>query len=270
MLGDFIKTYFINPIVHGTGYNVYNTALYATVLIIAVFLTYKLLRKMRIKIDRNFLLGVSPFVALGGVLRALQDAFSISYLFVTPLIYFVIFAAALFLLIISKSAEKVFKKEYYKIWLFSGALLCILGVSYMPFANFQAFEFTSFIFIGWAALLLAIKRLSKKVKPLDSFMSLENISLILVHMFDATTTFVALQFFSYWEQHVVTSFAINVFGPAAIFFIKLPVVILALYLIDRELYKKKDIEKRNIIKLAILVLGLAPGLRNLLRLIMGV
>ena len=37
-----------------------------------------------------------------------------------------------------------------------------------------------------------------------------------------------------------------------------------------ELKEKKDLEKRKFVKLVILILGLAPGLRNFFRLIMGV
>ncbi|MDI6721605.1 MAG: DUF63 family protein, partial [Candidatus Aenigmarchaeota archaeon] len=47
----FFETYFIEPVLNGTGYNIYNTAVYAFLLIIAAFLTYKLLKILKIEID---------------------------------------------------------------------------------------------------------------------------------------------------------------------------------------------------------------------------
>ena len=50
---------------------------------------YKLLIRLKIRIDNQFLIGVFPFVALGGILRAFQDASTVvNPLLVTPLIYF--------------------------------------------------------------------------------------------------------------------------------------------------------------------------------------
>ena len=86
-------------------------------------------------------------------------------------------------------------------------------------------------------------------------------------MFDASTTFVALQFFPYFEQHVLPGFFISMFGPVAMFFIKLPVVAAVLYYLDKDM---NEPEKKNFIKIVILILGLGPGLRNFLRLGMGV
>ena len=45
---DFFQQYFIDPVMQGTGYNIYNTLAYALILILAVFATYKLLKKMKI------------------------------------------------------------------------------------------------------------------------------------------------------------------------------------------------------------------------------
>ena len=268
MVNDFIETYFINPILYGSGYNIYNTLVYAIILILSVYVVYKLLIRLNIKIDNKFLIGVFPFVALGGILRAFQDASTIvNPLLVTPLIYFLIFFIAFTTLLASKGIEKLLKKEYYKTWALIGFVSCLLVLSQMTFVNIIALFLVIKIFSIWCAALFMIKRFNKN-KKISKFLTNQNIFLILVHMFDATTTFVALQFFSYWEQHVVPSFVINVLGPVSMFLLKLPIVVLVLYLLDKEM--QKDLQKRDMIKLAILVLGLGPGLRNLLRLVMGV
>jgi uncharacterized membrane protein len=86
-------------------------------------------------------------------------------------------------------------------------------------------------------------------------------------MVDASSTFVALSFYNYWEQHVLPGFFIDIFGPVSIFFLKLPIILLANYYIDKEV---ADSEKRTFIKIAVLTLGLAPGIRSGLRLGAGV
>ena len=70
---DFFQAYFIDPIKYNNGYNIVNTAAYAIILVAAVILTYKLLKKLGVRIDRQFFVGIAPFIALGGVLRAWED-----------------------------------------------------------------------------------------------------------------------------------------------------------------------------------------------------
>jgi uncharacterized membrane protein len=59
----------------------------------------------------------------------------------------------------------------------------------------------------------------------------------------------------------------DVFGAYVMIPLKLTVVLIALYLINEEVNNK---DLKNILKITIMCLGLAPGLRNLLRTIMGV
>jgi uncharacterized membrane protein len=270
-MANFFNQYYIDPIYQGTGYNIYNTVTYAIIFVILLIGIYKLLKKTGIKIDKKFIFGVSPFIVLGGVLRALQDASPVvNPLLVTPLIYILIFFVALALLYISLVAEKLSKKiTYEKFWFASGAILSIIGMAMMSFTNFYGAGLIAGIFAGWVVAFLIAKKLAQwKFQKLNEFLSKENMLILLAHMFDATTTFVSIQFFPYYEQHVVPSFFIGAIGPIAMFLLKLPVVALVLYALDREL--KKEEEKKNIVKLAVLVLGLGPGLRNFFRLFMGV
>ena len=119
----------------------------------------------------------------------------------------------------------------------------------------------------WVMLLILAKKLAERFTKIK-FFSRENTSILSVHLFDATTTFVALTYFPYFEQHVLPSFLINIFGPAVMFALKFAVVAAVLHVLDKEM--KQEIQKKKFIKLVILILGLAPGLRNFFRLIMGV
>src|SRR3989338_346739 len=73
VLPDFIQQYYIDPIKYNTGYNVVNTLTYTVILIAAIVIVYKLLKKMNVKIDRKFFYAVIPFIALGSILRVYED-----------------------------------------------------------------------------------------------------------------------------------------------------------------------------------------------------
>lgn len=268
-MADFLKQYFIDPITYGTGYNIYNTITYAIILIIAAFGVYKLLKYFKIKIDNKFLLGVFPYVVLGGLLRALEDANVVTgFLYKTPIIYFIVFFIALAMLFISIITERFTKIKYYKTWFFIGITAVIIGILFVKPVNITALGIILGITILWIIILFVFKRLTKKFDKIQSFLTKENMFLLNVHMFDASTTFTSIQFYPYYEQHVLPNFLIGIFGPIVMFPLKIIIVSLVLYVLDREM--KKEDNMKSYMKFLIMILGLAPGLRNLLRLVMGV
>jgi len=93
----------------------------------------------------------------------------------------------------------------------------------------------------------------------------KNYVIVLAHFFDASTTYAGITFFNYFEKHVLPSLAIEIFSPAVMFMLKL-VVIPALYFID----KIDDKTTRRMIKIAIFILGIAPAIRNFVRILLGV
>ena len=268
---DFFQQYFVDPIVSGSGYNIYNTAVYAVLLIAAAFVVFKVIRKLKIEVNNNFLFGVIPFVVLGGLARAMQDAGIIkSFWFITPLIYVTVFAIAFVSLVASKISEKFVKFPYYRIWFCIGAAAVLIFLVQVSVKNVFALEAIFLIALLWTLIVVFVKKMAERyVKkfPLLAVFTWENTALLAVHMFDATTTFVALTYFPYFEEHVLPSLLIGLFGPAVMFALKFVVVGAVLYAIDKEVAEK---QQRKFVKLVILILGLAPGLRNFFRLVMGV
>ncbi len=258
---NILQHYFLEPVRLGTGYNLVNTLAYAVLFVVALFLLYRVFKRQKIKIDRHFLLGVVPYIVLGSVLRVLRDAQILkSALFVTPLIYFVTAFLALVALFMSRLIETK-RMKYYKIWFGAGVALALIAISFLRLANLHALSLILAMTFIWLFVAAAIRKIFN-----PRILSIENSALLLVHIFDATSTFVSLEFFGYAEQHVLSSAVISALGPAGMYILKIPVVLIALYFVDKE----KDADMRNIIKLAVLVLGLGPGLRNTLRLAMGV
>ena len=316
----FFQTYFVDYACRG--YNIYNTITYGIIFAIAVFATYKLLKRLKLQIDRRFLIGIFPFIIMGSVLRVMEDAmeFSMNPKFVflcSPIIYFVIYFIALFSLLFAMGIEKIFSKrmggkeisgkedatekkkppakatkrtknshsnllpgragggknvyEYWKIWFAIGLILDIIFLAMLlqnGIRNPVGFALVAVIAGIWAVIIFGFYKIRGKIHA--NWFTRFNALLLGVHMFDASTTFVALQYFSYYEQHVASNAIIDIVGPAGQFLLKLAVVPVVLYFLERELPKKEDENLKNFFKVAILILGMAPGLRNFLRLGLGV
>ncbi len=287
MVSDFIQQYYIDPIKYNTGYNIVNTLTYAAILIIAILAVYKLLKKMNVKIDGKFFYAVIPFIALGSILRVYEDFLEASgaaggpltiidatgtvrnLLFVTPVMYITMFLITLSALVAALAVQKFGKIDYYKTWFAIGVVLSLFVLVQIPFTDFQGMGIIFGITLGIGIAIFAVKKYAevKKVEIISSLLSKENYLLIVGQVLDASATFVALTYYPYFEQHVVPAFFINLFGPVSLFFLKLPIILLAVYYIDKEV---KDEERRTFLKMAVLVLGLAPGMRDTLRLGAGV
>jgi uncharacterized membrane protein len=186
----------------------------------------------------------------------MEDKINITFLLKTPFIYFLIAAIVLSLLITSVKIEKKLKIPYFLLPLSVGIVICLIITKYLILI--ETFNLICSFLISLIALfvLISIRRFLKL-----KLFSIENIGLITTHIFDASTTYIAIKFFNYGEQHVLANFAISIFGLESLFVLKLMVILPLLYLIDREI---KNSNEKNFIKFAIFVLGFAPGMRNLL------
>jgi uncharacterized membrane protein len=259
MLEEFINDNFLNPLCHY--YTTIGTITYGLILVLAVLGTYKLLKTLKIKIDKRFLIGILPFIVYGGWTRALRDYQLGIYqgnLFCSPPIYFFIFFIALASLLAGLAVERIAKKKrvsYEKVMFAIGALFLIYNATLTRITNMFAFSFVLMLVGVWSLLFFGLHRLKPKI------LSLENAGIIVAHLFDASSTFTALTFFGYNEQHVLPTFLINIAGPWIMFPLKIIVVWLVLEVIDRS---KEDVFFKRLLKIIILILGLPLGLRDFL------
>ena len=285
-MSGFIEQYFINPILENGWFNPVNTIIYSVILIIAVIYVYKLLKRLNIPIDKYFILSTLPFIFWGSSTRVLHDAafagvlspelnsFYISPIFPTPGSYFITFALALSVLLLSLLVQKIRETEYWKVMFSIGIAFDIINIALIPFTNLWVLVLIPAAVSVWVLLFASPRLISSKLFPrrtvtktINTFLSNENLAIIAAHFLDATATVVALTFFGYVEQHVVPRMLFPYMGAYAMFFLKALVVPPALYVIDRY---AEDGDFKNFLKLVVLILGLAPGLRNTLRLAAGV
>ena len=93
-----------------------------------------------------------------------------------------------------------------------------------------------------------------------------NSQIIAAHLLDASAAFVAVSVIGgYRESSVFTSFLFSQMPGWVFIPIKAAVIILVLHLVDKE----NNNETRWLLKFALLVLGLGPGLHNLFSVSMG-
>jgi len=71
---EFINRNFIDGVVNDTSYNHIDMFVYVIILIAAVYGVMKLLNKINIRVDENFVVATIPYVLMGSVFRVIEDA----------------------------------------------------------------------------------------------------------------------------------------------------------------------------------------------------
>lgn len=243
--------YFLHP--KKTGYDVPKTLTYGIIFILAILLIFKILKKLKIKIDKKLALAISPYIVFGGAIRVLQDAGILnSYLFVTPGIYIFVFSIVFSAILFSIYLEKKKGIPYFKPVFLIGIILAALPLAFLEIINFYGIGLVILFYLPWVLIFYFLKT-----------WSLENRLVTLIQMFDATVTFTALQFFGFGEQHILPTFLIKLFSPVSFVFAKLIIVVLILILIDKF---TEDKEFGRFLKLCIGILGGATGSRDFIAL----
>jgi len=251
-VSEFIEKYYIDPIKLGTGYNFVNSTTYALLFIAAVYLIFLFLRKTKIPIDKRFVLAIFPYAILGSFVRVLEDANIVtSYLLVTPIIYALGIVGIFLLLLISRLIEKKFNIPYFKTMFLIAIFLLLIPVSFLNFKNFYGMFLVLIFFLPWIAVFYFVR------------WSKENKLVSLAQIFDVTVSSTAISFFNFFEQYPIPRFLSNV-NPIFYIFVKAVAVVGILILIDKLSEEK---EFNNYLKLIIGILGVAPGLRNFLSLL---
>lgn len=282
---SFLTDYFLNPILQNGFFNPINTIVYALVLVVAVFLVFKLLFRMGIAIDRKFLYAVLPFIFWGSSTRVLHDAafagilspalnaFYRSPIFPTPGSYFITFTLAIIVLLVSLAVQRGLKIPYWKPMLVIGVILDLINILLLPFSNFFALFLIGGLTLLWMGLFFGLSLFFKKGffqkrhVHLNKIFSKPNQFILGGHFLDASATFISLTLYGYLEQHVVPRLFFPVFGPISLFVLKIIVVIPVLWAIDTY---AEDRNFKEFLKLVVFILGVAPGLRDLIRLMVGV
>jgi len=260
----FFQEYFLTPFYTDSGYNIINSLVYALIAVLLLYAIYEGLQRLKININKEFFYALIPFILFGSSLRAFVDHKIVPYNFLTVSPGIWMFVAGLFLLALVLS-WRILKEKYCKAC--AGAGLVLVSGLWLFF--FRSLSFGN----PWGGILIAglaggLSLLLYLIFKIVKCKWCKEIAFFpfAAHMLDASATFIAVDFFGAVEKHPLTRFFSELTGSAAsLFFLKLAILLPAVYLVQKEI-KEKNL--RNFILIAMAVLGLSEGLRDLITLML--
>lgn len=276
---QFINTYYLEPIKGDEGYNPINTFTWAIILGICIFGVFKLLEKLEVKITPRFIASVVPFVLAGSALRVFEDSPAgiihapWSYLLITPNIYFIVFAITIICLWLSIRFQKAgLVKDYHVCFAGFGLLWFFINLAILLHFQSIVAPFVPIFVIGAGTGLTYIFYLIARHFKSSIFTDPLNLSILLVHFMDASSTFIGVDTMGYYEKHVLPSYLIELTGTALVMYpLKLIIFLGVIYVLDTQF--ENDERSQNLkmlIKMVIIVLGLSPATRNTIRMMLGI
>ncbi|MBN2488871.1 MAG: DUF63 family protein [Methanosarcinaceae archaeon] len=276
-ISQFVSTYYVDPIIYDSGYNPINTITWALVLGICIFGVVRLLERIKVTINERFILSVMPFVVAGSSLRVIEDAGvfkpPLQYLFITPTIYFVVFAVTVVCLLVSRwlhNAGKV--KDLHATFAAFGTIWFAANVLVLLCVEDIVRPYVPVLILGGGTL---IAFLVYKLTEYGGFALLSNrlnLSILWVHLLDASSTIVGIDMLGYYEKHVVPAYLIDLTGTAIVMYpLKLAIFLPVLYLLDSQFDEDDESQTlKTFVKMVIIVLGLSPACRNTIRMTFGI
>ncbi|MGB9939736.1 DUF63 family protein [Methanosarcina sp.] len=278
-ISQFINTYYLDPIRGDEGYNAVNTFTWAMVLGICIFGIFRLLEKLEVKLTPRFIASVLPFVLAGSSLRVLEDSPAgifhppFSYLLITPNIYFLVFAITVGCLWISIRLQKAgLVKDFHLTFASFGLGWFFINLAtLLYFENMVASYVPVFVLVAGTGLTFTFYLIARHFKS-SIFTDPLNLSILMAHLMDASSTYVGVDKLGYFEKHVVPSYLIDLTGTALVMYpLKLIIFIGVLYVLDTQFEDdERSLNLKVLIKMVILILGLSPATRNTVRMMLGI
>jgi uncharacterized membrane protein len=282
-MGNFLEEYFIKPITDPSvqGYNIVNTILLVTILVIACGIIYYVLRK-KVNFNYNFMIALIPYILFGISMRVIMhqieagiltlpgilktaNPLELGFWFFTPGIWILTFVLVILGLLIGE----VYKQLKTKRVLYFGIIIAIVPLlfNFLQFNNWAIFlaALITIIIVSYGLCYLIHKY--TKYKILENKL---NFLIILGQGFDGMASAVAIAFFNFSEQHVFSKILMDI-HPGTFILVKLAIAALICYSLDDYLkeQQEKGKNRKNLvgfIKIIIAILGLATGLASLFKL----
>ena len=272
--------WFISPLIY------LQIAVYALGFLILGYYLEKLSGKQSHKTILIYLLSIFVFADVCYTIIWLFGANYGAYI-INPVVFYILSIFALL-----PAFYRLFKKQLLTIntVIFSGGLLFLLPSIYLTgrwiageqWATSQGVRFDVFIliFVLVTLIALAVYLVSYKYKDNEKIAVYKNplnLAMIVGHMIDGITSYVSIydplnmKLIKYVEKHPASNLLMEIWPPLFPI-VKFLLIVVVIYIFD-ILYKeelKRYMALVNLLKIGILILGLSPGLRDLLRVTMGV
>lgn len=273
-LVDFINRNYIDGIINDTSYNHIDMLTYALILFAGVYAVLKLLNKLGVRVNEEFVLATVPYVIMGSVFRVIEDADllkpPVKYFFITPLIYFVIFAVCFSILLLARYLERTGRvKDHIPVYRGAGIVLSIAGIVVLVYNshswNFDILVYSLVPAVGLTGIISKISPVIKMVYLRSRVYSVVVFSFLL----DSFTTYIGVDLLGYTNKHPLSTLLASIFGTGFILVpLSLILVLFIILLLERD--SKGNEDEKYMTILALIVLGLSMGARNLLAIAMGV
>lgn len=274
---DFINRNFIEGIVNDTSYNHFDMITYVIILFAGVYAVLKLLNKLSIRMDEEFVIATIPYIFMGSVFRVIEDADllkpPVKYFFITPIIFFVIFAICFGILILLRYLEKIQKiRNYIRAYAIAGVILSLAGIAILIFNSSFNLNINILTYSLVPAIILTL--FISKVSPAIGMTYLRSRMYsfaIFSFVLDSLTTYIGVDMFGYTNKHPFSSFLPSVFGTGAVLIpISLILVMVIVFLLEKDSLEDQNKDEKYMMTLTLIVLGFSMGARNLLAMVFGV
>jgi uncharacterized membrane protein len=218
-------------------------------------------------------------VLAGSALRVFEDSPAgiihppLTYLLITPNIYFLVFAVTIGCLWISIRLQKAgLVKDFHLLFAGFGLLWFFINLAVLLHFEKIVVAYVPVFVIGAGAGLTFIFYLVAARLKSTIFTNPLNLSILMVHLMDASSTYIGVDKLGYFEKHVLPTYLIELTGTALVMYpLKLIIFIGVLYVLDTQFEDdERSLNLKMLIKLVIIVLGLSPAARNTIRMMLGI
>ncbi len=243
--------------------------IYIGILIVVLWLLLKVFKK--IKLDKKFILAVSPYILVGIFIRVLADTRTVEFSqwwSVTPGVYLLAMTLAWTSVGAGYVVQRIAKIAYHKVSFMIGAAASLF--LFWKISEYLINPATIFYTLVMAAsLTLAVYALSVLFKA-KLFQNKYNLLIMFGHLLDGSSTYIAHDYYGFYEEHILPNYFISLFGDSAAIMIPLKIIIVALtlYFMDKWYADEPKTERSRtiyvLLKLLIFIVGFGPGLRNTL------
>lgn len=268
-----------NGVTATAGYTPISIVTYAVLLVTAVIGIERQLRRHRLGTERGMVVAFVPFIIGAGVLRVGADVgvgagTGLQYLFISPLLYVTMGVLAGTGLVAGWFGEHHSLVSDYRRGIVGAGTVFLTAVAAILLQIVTATE------PGAAGAILGIATVvtgmaagiawASDLFRLQALTATETGTILFGHVLDGSSTAVAVSMLPYGEKQPLVDWFITLTGsPYAFIGLKLGVIAAVLYALNQT-DRSDDPTFYNLVLLAILAVGLGPGVRNTTRVLFGV
>jgi uncharacterized membrane protein len=282
----FLYNNFVLPF--GRYYTPVNTVVYGLILAVAILLLSRFLTLIHLEPNKKFIFSLIPYILIGSSARSLEDLAEYStwhtsilpsypqifnsFFFISPIIYFTVFGYTFICLMFSLYLSRKRVCPFHILFFFLGlALLAYLTCLIVFVGGFRNIDGMLLVMeYAFFSILISVP-IIVLVHRTVGFKTLSMAILIIgAHLIDASSTYVSTTYYGYIEEHPLPTLLGKIFGTTIVFIPMKFLALLFVMIVLDHLLGEENKQLSGVLKIALLTLGLAPGIRDLLRLGMGV